>query len=308
MIFFTSIIVSHCRLDLESGKPTKSNVSRAIRAVAKWKECAEFFNTAENIEKSEEMLASLNAVLEGLGAKIEKPVERKGTKLLSSHAFPPNDCHTVVCKVSTIDLKNLATEEDVTDIFNLYHEYFEKDADEDEPPITGEAADALGTPQKLNNCGGDFGMELEATMTPTALASSLGFKGGLPPLFNNLRHRSGISPWDDPTAFIDPTPKPLPDHLSKMGLHWHQLAGVHSIVRSIFTQRPDAQHTRGVLVGDEVGLGKTAQGIAFIAFLIQAIWAQQSHRNPSPILGEGYFHETLFLLLNHLSYFRFLFI
>jgi hypothetical protein len=74
------VIVSHCVLDLESGKPAKSSVSRAIRAVAKWKECAELFATVENISKSEEMLASLNAVLEELGAKIKKPVERKGTR------------------------------------------------------------------------------------------------------------------------------------------------------------------------------------------------------------------------------------
>jgi SNF2 family DNA or RNA helicase len=210
---------------------------------------------------------------------------------------------TVVCKVSAVDLNNLASEEDVTDIVNLYHEYFEKDADEDEPPISGTSPDTPASMQQLNDCGGDFGMELEATMNPAALASSLGFKGGLPPLFNSLRHRSGISPWEDPKAFIDPTPKPLPEHLSKMALHWHQLAGVHSIVRSIFTQHPDAHHAHGVLVGDEVGLGKTAQGIAFIAFLIQAIWLQRSHRNPSPILGENHAHSPLFLSLTYLLFF-----
>lgn len=178
----------------------------------------------------------------------------------------------------------MATEEDVTDIFNLYHEYFDNDVqDEDEPPIP----DVVDDKQELNDCGGDFGMEAEATMTPASLALSLGFKTGLPPLFNTLRHRSGISPWDDSTLFVDPNTDPLPGYLSKMRLHWHQLGGVHSIVRSVFSKDADPQRqTLGVLVGDEVGLGKTAQAIAFIAFLNQAIWLQRSKRKLPRVLGE----------------------
>lgn len=64
-------------LDLENGKPTKAKVSRAIRAVAKWKECAELFHTSENIEKAEEMLARLQDILENLGAKVEKKLQPK---------------------------------------------------------------------------------------------------------------------------------------------------------------------------------------------------------------------------------------
>lgn len=177
----------------------------------------------------------------------------------------------------------MATEEDVTDIFNLYHEYFDNDAhDEDGPPIP----DVVDDKQELNNCGGDFGMEVEATMTPASLALSLGFLTGLPPLFNTLRHRSRISPWEDSTLFVDPNTDPLPEHLSKMRLHWHQLGGVHSIVRSVFLKDADPHHSLGVLVGDEVGLGKTAQSIAFMAFLNQAIWLQQGKRKLPRILGE----------------------
>ena len=70
--------------DLENGKPTKTKVSRAIRAVAKWKECAELLNTTENIAKADEMLAKLQTILEGMGAKLIKSSEVK-----SEHNLPP---------------------------------------------------------------------------------------------------------------------------------------------------------------------------------------------------------------------------
>ncbi|RDB19056.1 Transcription regulatory protein SNF2 [Hypsizygus marmoreus] len=255
--------------DLEGGKPTKAKVSRAIRAVAKWKECAELFHTDENIKKADDMLAELQVIMEGLGAKLKKPVkpvEPKG-----------------ICKVSEADLKSLATEEDVTNILNLYHEYFDEDAeDEDAPPIS----DALPAQQQLNDCGGDFGMEVEAEMSLVTLLFNLGFKTGLPMVFNTLRDRSGLSPWDDPTPFADPNPDPMPENFSKMRLHWHQLAGTHSIVRSVFTKGSNP-HTTGVLVGDEVGLGKTAQAITLIAFLNQVIWLQsETTRKPPRMLAD----------------------
>lgn len=179
-------------------------------------------------------------------------------------------------------MENLATEEDVTDILQLYHEYFDQDGeDEDEPPIS----DGSAAKQELNDCGGDFGMDLESTMTAVNLCISLGFKTGSPPLFNTYRHRSGISPWDDPEAFV-PTGSTIPGELTKLCLHWHQFAGIHSIVRSVFSKEPNASHTSGVLVGDEVGLGKTGQAIGLIAFLNQTIVMQENKRPPPRILGE----------------------
>lgn len=67
-------------VELEEGKPTKVKVNKTIRAVAKWKECAEIFSTADNIRTAEEMLTELQAIMEGLGAKIKskKPIAPKG--------------------------------------------------------------------------------------------------------------------------------------------------------------------------------------------------------------------------------------
>lgn len=181
-------------------------------------------------------------------------------------------------------LEGLATEEDVSDVLNLYHEYFNQIAeDEDEPPIS----DALPAQQQLNDCGGDFGMEVEASMTAVSLALSLGFTSGRPLLFNSLRDRSGLTPWDDPSLFSNANADSLPPNLSKIQLHWHQLAGVHSIVRSVFSTVKNDSNTLGVLVADEVGLGKTAQAIAYIAFVIHAIWLRESGRKLPRLLGES---------------------
>jgi TATA-binding protein-associated factor len=175
----------------------------------------------------------------------------------------------------------LATEEDVSDVVNLYHEYFDQDeVDEEEPPIS----DALPEKQKLNDCGGNFGMEEEAKMTPASLAISLGYRTGIPPSFNTVRDRSGLSPWDNPDSFSHMNIDVLPDNLTKLRLHWHQLAGNHSVLRSVLSQVPDTSRVLGILIADEVGLGKTAQAIAVMAFFMQAVFLQQTHRKLPRIL------------------------
>lgn len=177
---------------------------------------------------------------------------------------------------------------------NLYHEYFDQELnEEEEPPIS----DALPEKQKLNDCGGDFGMEEEAEMTPASLAISLGYRSGLPPSFNAVRDRSGTTPWDDPSSFSNLNMDALPDNLTPLRLHWHQLAGNHSIVRSILSPVPDSSHVLGILVGDEVGLGKTAQAIAVIAFFMQAVFVQEQKKKVPKILGKSFFEVWKHMLI-----------
>lgn len=180
-------------------------------------------------------------------------------------------------------MEELATEEEISTLINLYHEYFSvDDNEEDEQPIP----DVSASKQQLNDLGGDFGMEVEGQMPPDALAFALGFKSRhLPRLFNTFRHRDGISPWDQVELFRDRNFDSLPDFLTSSFLHWHQLAGVHSIARNTFTTSPRSKDSVGMLIGDEVGLGKTAQAIAFIAFLCQNIWLQDNKLPPPKILG-----------------------
>jgi TATA-binding protein-associated factor len=64
--------------------------------------------------------------------------------------------------------------------------------------------------------------------------------------------------------------------MEPLALHWHQLAGVHAIMRMNFTKNPvSSDHRCGMLIADEVGLGKTFQAATTIAFLSDLVMCQK---------------------------------
>ena len=92
-------------------------------------------------------------------------------------------------------------------------------------------------------------------------------------------------PWDDQIIF-NVSKNEIPSYLSVLGLHWHQLAGIYSIVHTIFIATEDLSHSCGVLIGDEIGLRKTAQAIGVIAFLNMVIFLQSEQKPLLPVLSE----------------------
>jgi TATA-binding protein-associated factor len=73
-------------LEAKEEKPLKSQVNKTIRAVAKWKECAEVLNTSSHVATANEMLGALQNIMESLGAKIARKRriesgETKGMKI-----------------------------------------------------------------------------------------------------------------------------------------------------------------------------------------------------------------------------------
>ncbi|KAF5359465.1 hypothetical protein D9756_003663 [Leucocoprinus leucothites] len=255
--------------NLEEGDMTKAKVNAAICAVAKWKTCAELIATAEEARNAEEMLEELKTIMEELGAEIvsKKPANPKVRSKVQARAF-----------------QNSATKEDVTDLINIYHEYFDALAEEDEVAFISEPLPPAGSGD--DNIERDFGMEVEADMAPLTLVQRLGLIKGQVAMFNMYRHRSGINPWEEEDDFIFAEDLPLPLHLERLSLHWHQLAGVHSIVRSIFTPGPEKDRPTGVLIADSVGLGKTAQSIAFIAEVNLIAYSQRNGHSLPPIINE----------------------
>jgi len=182
------------------------------------------------------------------------------------------------CRVPKKALENFATIEDVTSLHQTYDEYFDGGLDDEvEAPIP-EVVD-FGSTMKAIDC--DFGMEMEASMSWEMLDQRLGLRKGVFPSFNSHRHRSGISPWDDEKPFMLSADDSIPSHLSILKLHWHQVAGIHSILRSIFSTDQSHPQVSSILVGDEVGLGKTAQTIGLIAYLNYVIYLQE-HKKPLP--------------------------
>lgn len=193
-------------------------------------------------------------------------------------------CHSVLelFKVTSAQVKSLATEADIQYLESLYEEYFNDTSDGDDILNSGGSSVDLGETER-----GDLGMEVEQKLSFNELSHRLAFsKAGLPLQFNTLRHTAGFTPWEKDRAslFNDKSPEIIPNRL-----HWHQLAGVHSFARRVFTEESDPKACTGYLISDEVGLGKTALVISIIAFLNQIIEVQArkgSHLDLPPVLGK----------------------
>ena len=189
-------------------------------------------------------------------------------------------------KVSKEDLSRLASQEDVEDVLN-YFEMFFSEHNEEIPDNTLRVEDRLDV-DICGNPGADCGTEEEAMLTARAMLANLDFRNAnLPFHFNKFRHTSGLTPWEAEHTSIfqdDNQPDKNPD-LVALQLHHHQIMGVHSILRNIFSEEPDINACTGMLVADEVGLGKTLQACTVLAFLGELAMRQKHAKPVPPIIG-----------------------
>ncbi|KAL0575320.1 hypothetical protein V5O48_006649 [Marasmius crinis-equi] len=239
--------------------PTKADVRKVIAAVADWKKLCDNYLVEENRQEMEKMMSSLHALLNEMGVSV--PILGTSKAKGSSRKFTP-----------------LASEDDIAELSNLFDEYFNH-APSDEPPLQPRPDPELLAALRED---GAIGMEVEATMSPEQLGRALGYRNGLPFQFNEQRHANGMTVWDHPEAFKSADISPL-------RLFWHQLAGLHSIIRNCTTPR-DAKKpsTPGMLIADEVGLGKTALCLMVIAFVNQVLLLRKSKNNlPMPPILEN---------------------
>ncbi|KJA17089.1 hypothetical protein HYPSUDRAFT_206460 [Hypholoma sublateritium FD-334 SS-4] len=242
---------------LNQSKLTRAQVASVIRAVARWRNVAELINTAETMDRVEHMESELERLMQELGAEVTTKKKKK-KKSTSSPLF----------KLSNEMIKSLATDDNVQAIMNMYREFFDNpETSGNDAPIIEYHQNVLGPLEQSAN-GGDTGVEYEARMSPTQLAENLGFIQGIPFSFNNHRRIDGLNPWTSPQAFVE-NEENIP-FLLNLDLHWHQLVGVHAIIRRCFSEKPSLNRCTGVLVSDEVGLGKTYQAATVVAFLADA--------------------------------------
>lgn len=182
-------------------------------------------------------------------------------------------------KTSEQALKSLASEEDVADVIALYNDFFNGPSSLDSVSLTNQLPSIGFQFSNKGLGGGDPGVQAEAMLRPEALAHNLGFANGLPLLFNTHRHCGGLNLWDahNPGEFESGSSSLL----EPMSLHWHQLVGVHATIRMSISKEVSSGGCSGVLVADEVGLGKTFQAATTITFISDLI-ARQNGNHPLP--------------------------
>jgi TATA-binding protein-associated factor len=286
-------------LELDKETVTKRHLKAIIVKVARWKAVAETLQTKENLDKIEAMDGELHRLMLGLGATLKDQAPTSKEKK-SKHVL----CFTVIntgllcivsdmCKTNSSALQQLASEEDVADVIALYMDFFNTPPTADSVPLTNQQP-LPGLQTMLTE--GDPGIEIEASMSEDDLSSNLGFPQRLPITFNTHRHGGGLSAWDHPGIF-DPALLAQNPDMEPIALHWHQLAGVHAIIRMLFTKDPTPRAC-GVLISDEVGLGKTFQAATTIAFLSDLKMRQNLRQtqpdlthNP-PLIGKLSFNFT----------------
>ncbi|KAF8958916.1 hypothetical protein BDZ97DRAFT_1636073, partial [Flammula alnicola] len=209
--------------DLNRDKLTKGKISTVIRAVHRWRALAELFDDPDTLEKIEEMDNELIRLMEGLGAKVKVKTVR------AAKGSSPKK----LCNVENASLMQLAKQEDVDDIINLYADYFQiTPGTGGEPIIDTQPTMSIPFGVPVDDSQSDPGVEVEAGMKPDMLCQNLGFKNRLPILFNRYRHTGGLTAWDPKFQhlFSETDPAMRPPQIKPIALHWHQIAGVHAIV------------------------------------------------------------------------------
>jgi SNF2 family DNA or RNA helicase len=160
-------------------------------------------------------------------------------------------------------LSESASESDILLIYGEYDSWFGSQNDDSddlmlEEPVIPVFSSKGATP--------DSGIEAERHMSYSALSTCLDFEDGVPFLFNDLRDNAGEHAWSPEFAELHAARS---SSLEPFHLLHHQLVGVHAILRRFLSSKPIADGTLGVLLADDVGIGKTIQSAAVIAFLAE---------------------------------------
>jgi SNF2 family DNA or RNA helicase len=281
-------------IDIRNGQVTKSKVLKTIRCVSRWKNLTDVYCTRDVAEKAADILLELERLLETVGVKMNEDEDKKPQRsrakrgtidptppILSSYthqSLPP-----ALFSAKALDVRALATKKDLEELGLIYREYFGgNEQDQDCPP------EEVSLPLELTDAtSDDVGMDMEMSMAPGLLAYRLSLRHEtmLPYQFISTRCKKGYNPWDRPELFQPESLELNPD-LSELRLHWHQLAGLHSLARTVFSEEPKSGQCAGILLGDEVGLGKTAQALASIGWINQVILMQERKMGLPPVIGE----------------------
>ncbi|RXW11953.1 hypothetical protein EST38_g13902, partial [Candolleomyces aberdarensis] len=176
---------------------------------------------------------------------------------------------------------SVANEEEVRKAMLLFEDFFR-----DEERVEFEGRDSSLV--EAFEGGGDLGVGLYSSWSEEDLRRILEFVSGRPVNWSAVRCTNPqISSWDprysaDFDNALQGKPTVCDAEFKELRLLWHQLVGLASMIDICFT--PNATDVPGFVLADAVGVGKTAQMLALIAFLQLVHQAQQKKQRLPPII------------------------
>lgn len=190
----------------------------------------------------------------------------------------------------------MVTEEEIAQVLSRYQKFLqtlEGVSEEEEEELTSPPEEDHSN--LIEELGTDLGMTAEVGKSQDVLLKDLGLTGSVLPLMRKARHRLPYLLWtaklSEPDARqkqqqVEETTGPLPDDWEPLRLKYHQIAGVHSILHRL-TASSNQTLKEGILIADEVGVGKTAQALASIAMLVHLFSCQQESIAPGGMFGKS---------------------
>jgi hypothetical protein len=158
--------------------------------------------------------------------------------------------------------------------------------------------------QALNSQWGlkDMGVEAYSGQPPDVIRAQLGWVNGRDaPTFQPFRHpdlaRNKTTAWSHPAEFavLDSLPDPSISEFVPQRAKWVQLAGIASAIKLLFTSSTGLA-PRGILIADEVGVGKTLHALGIIAFINQIVQGRAANIHDPPILSSVHLSCLIFSL------------
>jgi TATA-binding protein-associated factor len=181
-----------------------------------------------------------------------------------------------------MDPADLANKEAVQQIVNMYLDFFHREDGE----LNLDEGSIVELWNEACNDSGDMGVERMQTKTEEELCNLLSFHNGRPINWNSFRSvTNSATAWEELDEVARAKFETGGDDMQELSLLWHQLVGVASL--AVKAWGTDTRHAPfGILLADEVGVGKTAQVMAFIALLQLVNQCEVNGQSRPPILGE----------------------
>ncbi|KAG2124639.1 hypothetical protein DEU56DRAFT_916989 [Suillus clintonianus] len=247
---------------------TQKMLCDATKAVKAYRDAVSWFpaeeEKANGLAEHEEFLKQV--VVTAVAQAKKRPKEKITAESFSSPARRRRAL--CACRVKPVVL---AAAGDIDEIWALYVQLFEV--------VPGEAFVPQMDLDDRNPSGqddwqrsDDLGVEGFSNMDDAQLNHLLQFPGGRPALFAEFRSQGGKCAWDKAVSsdFIEGNTDMQP-----LSLLWHQRVGVAALADKMWLKKENSGGVPGILVADDVGVGKMALMMGAIVMIIDAYWIQE---------------------------------